>query len=89
MSLRTIPPIGLVWGVLVAATAVSWFFGTDHGPLGRSATAAIVLTVAFVKVRLVGLYFMEIRDAPVWLRAAFEGYVAVVLLALLVLHAAT
>ena len=30
--------------------------------------------VALVKVRFVGLYFMELRTAPVALRALFEGW---------------
>jgi hypothetical protein len=48
-----------VWAGLVVATVVSW---------------AVVLGVAVIKVRFVGLDFMELRNAPVLLRAAFEGY---------------
>jgi cytochrome c oxidase subunit IV len=34
----------------------------------------VVLGIASIKVRLVGLDFMELRSAPIPLRAAFEGY---------------
>jgi hypothetical protein len=71
----------VAWFVLILATLTSWRLGTDHG-LGSDedhelASVAIFL-VAFVKVRLVGLYFMELREAPLPLRGIFEGYCAVV-----------
>jgi len=61
-----------VWAILVVATLVSWAVGSEHG-IG-SAIALVVLGVAMIKVRFVGLDFMELRRAPVALRAAFEGY---------------
>jgi hypothetical protein len=67
----------LIWVALVTATIVSWRLGHHVGSVatgtGRLATLAII-AVAFVKVRLVGLYFMELRDAPSVLRGIFEGY---------------
>ncbi len=63
----------VVWLFLVAATVVSWALGTDHGFVDDSTAASvIVLVVAFVKVRFVGLYFMELKDAPLPLRALLE-----------------
>jgi len=74
-------PITAVWSILILATLLSWWLGTDHG-LGSGAdhtgATLAILVVAFVKVRCVGLYFMELRDAPLPLRLAFEAYVAVV-----------
>ena len=61
-----------VWVVLVVLTVVSFVVGADHGT--GADVALIVLTVAAVKVRLVGLDFMELRNAPLPLRFAFEGY---------------
>jgi hypothetical protein len=61
--------LSAVWAVLVAATLVSWSLGGGHG--------AAVVAIAFWKVRLVGLYFMELRTAPVPLRVVFEGWVVV------------
>lgn len=63
---------GLSWLILVAATLVSWAVGAEHGT--GSAVGVVVLGIAAFKVRLVGLDFMELRHAPLALRAAFEGY---------------
>jgi hypothetical protein len=43
----------------------------------------VIIAVAVFKLRLVGIYFMELREAPLPLRGIFEGY-CVVLLGLLV-----
>jgi Prokaryotic Cytochrome C oxidase subunit IV len=61
-----------VWVGLVAVTIVSWAVGAEHGV--GSAVAIIVLALALIKVRFVGLDFMELRTAPLVLRAVFEGY---------------
>jgi hypothetical protein len=75
----------LVWLGLVAATLVSWRIGTDHGMRASLATVAVLL-VAFVKVRFVGAYFMELRLAPTPLRLAFEAYCLVACTVLLVMY---
>jgi heme/copper-type cytochrome/quinol oxidase subunit 4 len=72
----------LVWLGLVLATAVSWQLGTGHGLAGKSA-AVVVLAIAFIKVRFVGRYFMEIRDAPRGLQVVFDAWVVVVAAALI------
>ena len=61
-----------VWLALVAVTIVSWAVGADH-EVG-SGIAVVVLALAVIKVRFVGLDFMELRNAPLPLRAAFEAY---------------
>jgi heme/copper-type cytochrome/quinol oxidase subunit 4 len=81
-----------VWALLILATVVSWWLGTDHG-LGegsdhRAASVAIVL-VAFVKVRLVGLYFMELREAPTALRSLLEAYCLLVCAVVVGMYLAT
>ncbi|TFV61163.1 hypothetical protein E4P42_03050 [Mycobacterium sp. PS03-16] len=63
---------GLTWLLLVAATVASGLVGAEHGT--GSLVAVLVLGIAAVKVRLVGLDFMELRHAPIPLRAAFECY---------------
>lgn len=81
--------ITLAWLVLVAATIVSWQLGLDHGIGSHVGASAVILVVSFVKVRIVGLYFMEIRNAPSALRAPFETYclgMCLVLVLLLLLH---
>ncbi|BBX20383.1 hypothetical protein CRI77_03545 [Mycolicibacterium duvalii] len=62
----------VTWLLLVGATVVSWAVGADHGT--GSGAAVLVLAIAAVKIRLVGLDFMELRGAPLPLRAAFECY---------------
>ena len=59
---------GLSWLILVAATLVSWAVGAEHGT--GSLVGVVVLGIAAIKVRLVGLDFMELRHAPFALRAA-------------------
>jgi caa(3)-type oxidase subunit IV len=63
---------GVSWLVLIAATLVSYALGAEHG--AGSVTVVVILGIAAIKVRLVGLDFMELRSAPMLLRAAFEGY---------------
>lgn len=63
-----------VWALLVAATLLSWWLGSGNGIDSHLTASAVVICVATVKVRLIGLYFMEIRDAPRPLRVVFELY---------------
>ena len=60
------------WLVLVAATLLSYALGAEHGV--GSAIVVVVFGIAAIKVRLIGLDFMELRSAPMLLRVAFEGY---------------
>ncbi len=70
-----------VWLLLVAATVLTATLGLEqHG--GSTAVGLVLLTIAFVKIRLVALHFMEIREAPVALRVLVEAYVGVTLVAL-------
>ncbi|MCW2784740.1 MAG: hypothetical protein JWP74_1257 [Marmoricola sp.] len=61
-----------IWLVLVALTAISVSAGDNHGTGSRIGVVVIVLAV--VKVRFIGLDFMELRHAPRVLRMAFELY---------------
>jgi heme/copper-type cytochrome/quinol oxidase subunit 4 len=70
-------PFTVVWFVLIGATLLSWYLGADHGFQSHTATSIVVILVAFVKVRFVGLYFMDLRDAPILLRSIFEVYCVV------------
>lgn len=67
-----------VWVLLLGATVVAWQLGSDHG-VGDTRTAAVViLVIAFVKVRMVGRYFMEIRESPIALAVIFDGWLIAV-----------
>lgn len=74
--LRT--PATAVWLILIAATGVSWALGSQHGTHDHRLASVIILLIAFVKVRLVGMYFMELREAPNVLRGLFEAYCLIV-----------
>ena len=74
----------LIWLLLVTASLLSWESMSIAGGDARLGRVAI-LVIAFLKVRLVGLEFMELRHAPVALRAAFEAWGVLVCAALLVL----
>ncbi len=76
----------IAWAVLISATALSWWLGTDHGFDDPRIAAVAVLFVGFFKVRLVGLYFMELRLSPPVLRALFEGWCLVVCGAVVTLY---
>jgi hypothetical protein len=64
--------LGAVAAALLGITLVSWWLGTDHGIRDREVVGALLLTIAFIKVRFVGRYFMELRDAPLGLRLGLD-----------------
>jgi hypothetical protein len=74
----------MAWVLLIGLTLLSLSLSGKHGFVsnGHATPSLIILAVAVFKARLVGLYFMELNAAPVFLRAPFEVY-CVVLLALL------
>ena len=67
-------PFLAVWFVLIAATLILWYLGAGHGIQNYHLATVLILLVAFIKVRFVGLYFMELRDAPGRLRLLFEAH---------------
>jgi hypothetical protein len=58
--------------LLVMATCSSWWLGADHVLPGVQTASVAVLAVAFVKVRLIGMHFMDLRLAPAALRVGFD-----------------
>lgn len=66
----------VVWLVLFILTLLSWALGTAHGMGAGNLTSGslVIIAIAVFKMRLVGLYFMELRAAPRALRCLFEGY---------------
>jgi len=78
----------LVWAFLVAITIASWWIGqgTDT-PFYVDRTITIsVLSIAAIKSRLVMRYFMEVRNAPSWLKRVCDGWLGFVYLMLLGLY---
>lgn len=68
----------LVWLLLVGVTVLSWGMGHGVGFGDADLAGAAILVVTFVKVRLVGHDFMELRDAPRWMQAAADGWLVVI-----------
>ncbi|MGV0794078.1 cytochrome C oxidase subunit IV family protein [Mycolicibacterium sp. XJ1819] len=77
--------VTLTWGVLTVLTLISWMLGVEHGfGSDKHVPASIVImVVAVFKIRMIGLYFMELQDAVFGLRAALEAY-CLILFALLI-----
>ena len=69
MSLRS--PIA-VWMLLVLLTLLSYGSWAEGALTGRSIAGSAVIIIAFLKARLIGLHFMELNEAVVPLRIAFE-----------------
>lgn len=84
---RTAKRSVVVWAALVVATLISWSVGIDHGIDYRISTV-LVLLVTLVKVYLVGMNFMELREAPSWLRASFNATCAGICTALAAIYLA-
>lgn len=66
-----------VWLLLIVLTGFSWWLSNSagsqqiHAP--HLATTSMFL-VAFFKVRMVGMHFMEMKHAPLPLRLLFEAW---------------
>ena len=56
----------------------------QHG--GSTAVGLLLLAIAAVKIRLVALHFMEVKDAPMPLRLLVEAYVVLTFVAMVVLY---
>lgn len=74
MSFAMRESVTLVWGVLMLATGLIWWAARGDAVLGLQA-ATIVMVIAAIKVRLIVLYFMELKTAPLALRFLFEGWI--------------
>ena len=70
MSISTAWPahhrLNLAWGVLVVATGIAWWFGRAAQGMGAQDPLALsgVIVTAFFKAWIVGVEFMELREAP-------------------------
>ena len=74
----------VIWLLLVFATSGSWILGAESRGQFSTGTGTALMLVAFIKVRLVGLHFMELRAAPLALRTL--AYVVVVATVVIVMY---
>lgn len=81
-------PVTLVWAVLMLATVASTWWLSKDAVAPMTGSIAIFL-IAGWKVRLVLLWFMELRHAPRPWRIVFELWVAAATLAVLGLYLKT
>ncbi|WP_185906466.1 cytochrome C oxidase subunit IV family protein [Marinobacter sp. NP-6] len=63
-----------VWLFLVLATLSTWWIAEFRNLTG-SFSYAFVLGVALIKGRMIILYFMELKEAPVQWRILFELWI--------------
>ncbi|GAB2972355.1 cytochrome C oxidase subunit IV family protein [Nocardioides montaniterrae] len=71
----------VVWLVLVLATGLTATLGLEeHG--SRAWVGVALIGIGVVKLRLVAMHFMEVRDAPPALRLVLEAYAGVLFCAL-------
>ncbi|MFT5118056.1 MAG: hypothetical protein ACI9NY_001590, partial [Kiritimatiellia bacterium] len=63
-----------VWLLLMMITMGSWVLGANHSILFNTPAneAAVLMALAFFKVRLIIRYFMEVRHAPKMLKLSCE-----------------
>lgn len=78
----------VVWLTLMALTIISWTVAVSDKLMLDSADYKGIglIVVAFFKVRLVILYFMEVRDSSAQLRYSCETWVLVSCLLLIGLY---
>jgi len=76
------------WVALMAATGLTWWLGGDHqaGASGGQVLVAMAIPVAFLKVYLIGMEFMEVRGAPSALRRVFGAWTCVFAIALTAIY---
>lgn len=77
-----------IWLLLVAATGLSWWMGSDGGGPGPDVrlVSSALIAVAFIKVRFVLRYFMEVRTAALPLKLLADAWVLIVCGAVLALY---
>lgn len=76
-----------IWVLLVALTTMSWEVGDGQATgISVSMVTPVLLLVAFFKVRMVGMHFMELKTAPLPLRVLFEAWVVVTCGTLLLIY---
>jgi membrane-bound ClpP family serine protease len=86
--MRALRSPNVVWLLLVAATLLSYASWAE-GALAPNRAGSAVLVIAFLKARLIGIRFMELHEAVLPLRLAFETWVVVVCTVLLVMFGMT
>jgi hypothetical protein len=79
-----------IWLILILASFLTWWLGTNDSrdELIERAMIAAVVVIAFLKAYLVGMEFMEVRGAPAVLRGLLTGWVGLLAVAVTTLYLA-
>lgn len=81
----------LVWLIITGATALSWWLAqgltTDTHDSSNMWTTITVMVIAYIKVRLVIMHFMEVRTAPLPLRLVCETWLLASCSSVIILYA--
>ena len=64
----------VVWLALMGLTLASWAL-VSHGNMAPQIAGAVLIGVAFVKVRLIIVHYMESAHALRFIRITFEAWV--------------
>ncbi|MFA5632223.1 MAG: cytochrome C oxidase subunit IV family protein [Porticoccaceae bacterium] len=65
----------LIWLLLLGATLLSWEMGHGIGLDEVKHASIAIIIVSFVKVRFVMYEFMELREAPLFMRLLTDGWI--------------
>jgi hypothetical protein len=79
-----------IWLILILASFLTWWLGTNDSRDQQSDRVMIVavVVIAFLKAYLVGMEFMEVRGAPALLRGLLTGWVGLLAVAVTTLYLA-
>ena len=81
--------VSYVWLFLAALTGATWLLGDGYNPerldLFKVVTICLLI-LAFFKIRLVIIHFMEIGSAPMPLRLIFDAWVILVCVLLILMY---
>jgi len=78
-----------LWILLAGLTLLSWILADSFIPGADSDSQwpiIILILIAFFKVRVVVMHFMEVATAPIPLRATFEIWILTLCSAILLLY---
>jgi hypothetical protein len=79
-----------IWLILILASFLTWWLGTNdsRSQLSDRVMIAAVVVIALLKAYLVGMEFMEVRGAPAVLRGLLTGWVGLLAVAVTTLYLA-
>lgn len=66
------------WALLIVATLLSYLSWIDPALLDPLVAGSLVIVIAMFKAWLIGMRFMELGRAILWLRLAYTAWVMVV-----------